>query len=150
MSEIYFYIVGYDSCEENPEVVLTNEKHYTDSQFRELCADITVDIYNRRREIFKDNYEYADKHNAEMQNELDEDEDTPQEVIDGLTYDPNSKFENLIDKVIEILIDKHGFKNLTYSAKFIPFGWAKFVPKNDWSEYTEGDKDLIAIRSKIK
>jgi len=137
MSEIYFYEVGYNSCEENPYSVLSNEKFYTEEQFRELCSDITVDLYNHRKEIWKDEYEISEKSKED-------------DGLDPDHYDPRGSFEDLIGNVIKVLIDEHGFKSILNTARFMPFGWAKFIPKNDWREYTENDKDILAIRNKIK
>jgi hypothetical protein len=148
MSKLYFYTVGYDHFEECPHIALCSNKLYSEDAFKDLCATITADLYVRRRELFKERYERADKWNQEVEVEH---KGASQEIISELKIDPFGRFENLYENLIMELVNEHGFEVLEYTAEFNPFGFAKIIPKDDLNgNGVTNNDDLHLIRNKIK
>ncbi len=123
-----YYEIGYHSYEEAPQIILISDKEYSQQEFKQLCAQVTVDIYNNRKQLFKDQYAA-----------IEEDKD----AFDG--YDPKGRFEYLLHDVVDKLISDHAFRRLEIKAEFSPFGWAYFIPKDDWKQDGIGNKDDIEL-----
>ena len=148
MNDLYFYSIGFDHFESSSDITLSSVKLYSEEEFKDLCATITADLYTRRRELFADRYVTIDKWNQKMKEQY---KSEPEEVIGELLQDPFCKFEDLYDRLISELTERHGFELLPITAEFNPFGCAKIIPKTDLNgDYVGEQDDIHLIRNKIK
>ena len=131
--EVYFYSVGYYSYEDSAEIVLINKKFYTESQFKKLCLDISLYVYNNR--IRLDHEEWGIKHHAREPESKD--------------HAHLKRFDWMYSHVVNVLCKSYGFKVLKKTAMFSPFGWAQIDDEYDWASERQNDNDLMLLQKKI-
>ena len=71
------------------------------------------------------------------------------EVLMSINESMYDSFQDITSKIIDILEDKHGFKQPIIKSSFNPFGWASVYDKNDWKPQVN-DEQLELIRSKVE
>lgn len=121
---MHYYELGYWSLENNPSIILSNNKLYTKKQFHDLVSDLYIKVYNRDKEDFS----------------IDDETGKP--------YEFNFDASNFTDEVIEELV-KIGFNKLKVEQGFIPFGWGSIIDKEDWTDQIPEDDPIKLIRDKL-
>lgn len=107
----YLYEVGYTSYEESPGILLQHHEQLSDEEFRQLCVNVTMDLY--RQDPMQD------------------------------------RFDVLYNKVAAALVEHYGFQYVPVK-RFIPWGWSRFVGRDDWDYMTEDDEDFQALHKAAK
>ena len=116
-----YYLIGYHSYEECPDVTLIHEQDFT-----------SEDIENMLVEYIKSRKDLPDKH--DYKNNLSD-------IM--FCYKDNGGF-------IRFLCEIKGFKEIKYKTTYKPFGWANVFDEKDWDGQRDGLKSLTNKLTPVK
>ena len=138
---MYFYRIGYHSCEDSSYSILYHEKKFTHDEIGHMIAEIVKEMYptTAYKHKWGDNVEISDQ--FEM-------------------FICTFKLEN--KSVAEHLVEKYGFNFVKFEEEWSAFGWASVTDKEDWrsyrrerdaldqiQDYLAPDKDILQSKLRI-
>jgi len=147
---MYFYQIGFCS-HENCSISLLHEKKYSKKEFNDLLIEATVELLLNKRNKYHmldfwdegeiDDIDICLKIIKENPIYLTEELDvkTKEDYIKKYGNRYWSNFKDIFDYVIDIIIEKYGFKKIKYTQSIWVDDWGEIV-KN---ERSFGENDLI-------
>lgn len=124
MIKVYIYNVGYYSYEESCYAQLYHMKKFTQKEFEDIVIKASISVL-KDHEYVK-NYKQSNKEPFKI----------------------TVTFQDILFSVIEVLIEKFGFKKVNFIGKFDVFGWADILDSKDWKG--ERDKQLDRLTKEAR
>ncbi|CAG7579964.1 MAG: hypothetical protein SLAVMIC_00181 [uncultured marine phage] len=122
---MYFYEIGYHSMEECPTISLCHEEQFTKDEFQEMSASCYANAWKKSK---------WREYNSNQNDDFDK---------------MNISCDDLLSEASNLMVSDYNFQLVTYNQRFSPFGWASVEDKDDWSNETSRDNELILIREKV-
>jgi hypothetical protein len=126
---MYYYDIGYGTCEESSFVTLTHEKKVTQDDLHQMIKKICIELY---QEFHTDSDQFTD--DGEKWHSLEKmfDHCTFQDLWNTHRFPRDEDQVSIVDK----LIKDYGFQRIKYEAEIAYFGWAS-LDKVDWTGHTD-------------
>ena len=130
---MFFYEIGYSTWEECPTTSLVHNQEFTQDEFNDILSNAYIQV-SKLAEI---------SHKTWFEDWVKSDENTEDDQ-DVYKYKP--RISDLYNGVIDYLIDKHQFRELNFSAKFIPSDNHGLVPDEFGHIVETNDEITIMLR----
>ena len=122
---MFFYEVGYGSYEDSGYIQLFHKKEFSEEEFEALILEVAPEAAERsleRQESLEDETQKGD-------------------------YYRGHRFEDMYPHIAALLIEKHGFREISYCARYSVFGWPNLLDKSDWG--SDRDETLTRLTDRL-
>jgi hypothetical protein len=121
------YTIGYKSTDVAKAIEITHDRLFSKAELEALVCDVLPDAARRHIAAL------ADKERKRGQ--------IPDELFDSC-FIPHVTFNHVYMDVVELLIERHGFQRLAYTAEVSVFAIPDLLVRGDAAGDPDGDEDL--------
>lgn len=121
------YTIGYKSTDVAKAIEITHDRLFSKEELEALVCDVLPDAARRHIDAL------ADKERKRGQ--------IPDELFDSC-FIPHVTFNHVYKDVVELLIERHGFQRLVYTAEVSVFSIPDLLVRGDAAGDPDGDDEL--------
>jgi len=131
---MFVYTVGYKSVDGAKVIEITHDRQISPAELEALVSQVLP--------------EAARKHIAALADKERKRGQVPDDLFDAC-FIPHITFNHVYKHVVELLIERHGFKRLEYAASLTVFSVPDLLVRGDAAGDPDGDDDLQARLSEV-